>query len=76
MSQVHNVTHVPVHSLPLGVFAVVLAAGFQNIRAGVAGRNRPAEEGGGGPQGRRQGGNVLPQRGCLELIMEICPEMR
>ena len=29
--------------LPLGAFAVALA--FQNIRAGVAGRNRPAEVG-------------------------------
>jgi hypothetical protein len=37
MSQVHNVMHVPVHSLPLAAFAV--AAAFQNIRVGVAGRN-------------------------------------
>jgi hypothetical protein len=41
--------------LPLGAFAVAFA--FQKIRAGVAGRNRPAEEGGEGPQGRRQGGD-------------------
>jgi len=60
MSQVHNVTHVPVHSLPLGAFAVVFV--FQEIRAGVAGRNRPAEVGGGGPQGRRQGGLILPKK--------------
>ena len=32
--------------LPLAAFAVAFA--FQEIRAGVAGRNRPAEEGGGG----------------------------
>ena len=60
MSPVQNVTDVPVHSLPLAVFAVVLA--FQEIRAGVAGRNRPAEEGGGEPEVRRQGGNLLPAR--------------
>jgi len=37
MSPVQSVTDVPVHSLPLVAFAVVLA--FQGIRAGVAGRN-------------------------------------
>ena len=42
--------------LPLGAFAVAVA--FQKIRAGVAGRNRPAEVGGGGRRsGRRQGGD-------------------
>ena len=30
-------------------------------RTGVAGRlDLPAEEGGGGPEGRRQGGNLIP----------------
>ena len=42
--------------LPLAAFAVAVAAAFQNVRVGVAGRNRPAEVGGGGPTGRRQGG--------------------
>jgi len=42
--------------------AVAVAAVFQNIRAGVAGRNRPAEEGGGGPQVRRQGGYLVPHK--------------
>ena len=37
--------------LPLAVFAVVL--GFQEIRAGVAGRNRPAEVGGAGRKAAR-----------------------
>jgi hypothetical protein len=61
MSPVENVKDVPVLSLPLGAFAFAVAVAFQEIRAGVAGRNRPAEEGGGGPQGRRQGGDFLPQ---------------
>ena len=35
---------------PLGVFVVlVFVVALREIRAGVAGRNRPAEEGGGGP---------------------------
>jgi hypothetical protein len=58
MSPVENVKDVPVLSLPLAAFAFVVA--FQKIRAGVAGRNRPAEEGGEGPQGRRQGGVFPP----------------
>jgi hypothetical protein len=32
MSQVHNVTHVPVHSLPLGALAVAVAS--QGIKRG------------------------------------------
>ena len=48
MSPVQNVTHVPVHSLPLGAFVVVVAVAGQKIRVGVAGRNRPTEEGDGG----------------------------
>ena len=44
---------------PLAAFAVAFA--FQKIRVGVAGRNRPAEVGSGGPQGRREGGPLLPQ---------------
>jgi hypothetical protein len=48
MSQVHSVTHVPVHSLPLAAFAVVVGFVFHEIRVGVAGRNRPAEMGGEG----------------------------
>jgi hypothetical protein len=48
MSPVQCVTDVPVHSLPLAAFAVVLVFAFQPIRAGIAGRNRPAEEGRGG----------------------------
>ena len=41
MSLVQNVTHVPVHSLPLAILAI---AGF--YRRGVAGNaDRPAEEG-------------------------------
>jgi hypothetical protein len=44
---------------PLGAFAVALV--FQNIRVGVAGRNGPAEEGVGGPQGRRQGRRLPPR---------------
>jgi len=46
--------------LPLAAFAVAIVFAFQQIRVGVAGRNRPAEEGGGGPPGRRQGGNLIP----------------
>ena len=70
MSQVHSVTHVPVHSLPLAAFAVVLA--FEEIRAGVAGRNRPAEVGGGGPGGRSQGGNFLPASMNRDLSLLLC----
>jgi hypothetical protein len=46
MCPVQNVNHVPVHSLPLAAFAVVVGFAFQEIRVGVAGRNRPAEVGG------------------------------
>ena len=53
--------------LPLAVFVVVFA--FEKIRAGVAGRNRPAEVGGGGPGGRSQGGGVLPSNGQLTAKM-------
>ena len=48
MSQVHSVTHVPVHSLPLAALAAAFVLAFQQIRDGVAGRNRPAEVGGEG----------------------------
>jgi hypothetical protein len=58
MSPVHRVTHVPVHSLPLAPFAFVAA--FQDIRGGAAGRNRPAEEGGGRPERLQPGRNRLP----------------
>jgi hypothetical protein len=47
--------------LPLAALAAAFVLVFQQIRGGVAGRNRPAEEGGGGPQDRRQGGDFLPQ---------------
>jgi hypothetical protein len=53
--------------LPLAAFAVVFA--LQKIRVGVAGRNRPAEEGGGGPQGRRQGGDFLPNTQKADLYL-------
>jgi hypothetical protein len=45
--------------LPLAAFAFAVAAAFQNIRAGVAGRNRPAEEGGGGLRTRWQTSHTL-----------------
>jgi hypothetical protein len=35
-----------------GARGIALAVAFQPIRGGVAGRNRPAEMGGGGPPGR------------------------
>jgi hypothetical protein len=46
---------------PLSVFCFCCC--FSGMRAGVAGRNRPAEEGGEGPEGRRQGGYLLPAHG-------------
>ena len=58
MSQVHSVTYVPVHSLPLAAFAVAVVFAFQVIRVGVAGRNRPAEVGG----GRRRAAGVREER--------------
>ena len=45
MSQVHNVTYLPVHSLPLEILLLHLR--FDTTRVGVAGRNKPAEEGSG-----------------------------
>jgi hypothetical protein len=38
---------------------VAFVVDFEQIRVGVAGRNKPAEEGGGGLKGRRQGGDFL-----------------
>ena len=46
---------------PLSGFGCGFCSCISEIRDGVAGRNRPAEVGGGGPQGRRQGGDFLPQ---------------
>jgi len=46
--------------LPLAAFAFVCVCVFQEVRVGVAGRNRPAKVGGEGPPGRRQGGRFLP----------------
>ena len=66
MSQVHSVTDVPVHSLPLGALFVRFA--LEGTGAGVAGRNGPAEEGGGGRQtGRRQGGTPPPGKARCNL---------
>src|SRR5580658_10208608 len=46
--------------LPLAAFAVAFA--LQKIRAGVAGRNRPAEVGGGGPRGPQTGRKHPPSK--------------
>jgi hypothetical protein len=46
MSQVHNVTHVPVHSLPLGAFAVAVV--LQKIGAGIHEEDVPHERAGSG----------------------------
>jgi hypothetical protein len=60
MSQVHSVTHVPVHS-PLSEACLPYAArSAGTIRVGVAGRNGPAEVGRGGRTRPQQGGNFLP----------------
>ena|ERR1700693_3518107 len=52
MSQVHNVTHVPVHSPPLAALAVAVALGFSGSEAAVGleqARQMGFQRGAGGP---------------------------
>jgi len=59
MSQVHNVTHVPVHSLPLAVLAVVPVLDGGALRGGgTAPQRRVTED----RMGWSQGGTFRPQK--------------
>jgi hypothetical protein len=58
--------------LPLAAVGVVLA--LQMIRAGVAGRNRPAEVGGGGRRSRPETGRrLLPSAEKLTKVLQVKP---
>ena len=54
---------------PLAGLSILLGAERRIIRGGRCGKERPAEEGGGGPQGRRQGGN--PSLSSIADVIEI-----
>lgn len=50
-----------------------------NYRGGRCGKELPAEEGGGGPKGRRQGGNFRPThgfRGLYAVLAIVISESR
>lgn len=71
MSQVHSVTHVPVHSPLRGLVSLLRAEPTPNVRDGVAGRNRPAVVDGGrrAAAGDRRGAQLLPLEGCFHRVL-------